>query len=118
MSFVERRKAKRVEAELAIKISGGGGEAEGRTIDISSNGVSFESPRLIDPLTKVRLEMAVPFPAGEGERRILFDGVVVRTEPEVEDPSVALYRIAVFFTYMDAESQHTLDEYIESMLSA
>lgn len=116
MSFVERRKAKRVDARLAVLISGAGEEADGTTLDISSNGVCFESPRLIEPLTKVRMEMAIPATGGDPERRITFDGVVVRSDPETADPSVDRYRIAVFFTYLDAESQKMLDAYIESIL--
>jgi hypothetical protein len=119
MNTPERRKAQRVQASLPITISGGPESAEGRTINISSNGVYFESPRRIETLTKVRLQLLVPVrEAGvDKELSVVFDGVVVRVEPEKEDPAVARYRIALFFTHVPKASQSVLDGFIKSRLS-
>ncbi len=120
MSAKERRKAHRVDAALPILISGGEERAEGKTLNLSSNGVYFESPREIEPLTKVRMELMVPVLEGgtEKEMGVSFDGVVVRADLDNADPNVQRYRIAVFFTHVSQASQKVLDSFIKRRLSA
>ena len=120
MTFKERRKAQRVEANLAVTISGAPGGAQGRTLNISTNGVYFESPKFIDVLTKVQLELVIPAGApGSGkEERVTCEGVVVRVEPEHEDPDVSTYHVAVFFAFVSKSSQTVLSRYIKSRLAS
>lgn len=118
--FKERRRAKRVDANLAITITGGPEEAQGRTLNISTNGVLFESPRFMDVLTKVQFELIIPPPAagaGGKEERVEIDGVVVRVEPETEDSTVEFYKIAVFFTFVSKSSQDVLTRFIKNRSS-
>lgn len=119
MSAKERRKAQRLDASLPILISGGAEPAEGKTINISTNGVYFESPRVIEQLTKVRMELMVPVlkDGTEKEMGVSFDGIVVRTTPDDTDPDVRRYRIAVFFTHVSTTSQKVLDSFIKRRLS-
>lgn len=116
----ERRRAKRVETNLPIAISGAPEEEEGRTINISTNGVYFESPRMIEPLTKVRMELMVPVIKNgmEKEMGVTFDGIIVRVNPEKTAPDVTRYKIAVFFTHVPKASQEVLDRYIKRLTSA
>jgi len=108
----ERRRAARVEVAIPLDVSGDGGETRGETVNISMNGVYFRSDRYIDPLTKVRMGLVIP-PANDGdEEKAMFDGVVVRTEPETEEPDVTEYRIAVYITYMSKDSRGILSEFI------
>lgn len=116
MSLKERRKAKRIDARLAVTVLDGPAEATGHTLNISTNGVYFQSPHFIEPLTRVRLSLVVPRTEGK-EENIDCDGVVVRVEPENKDSSVDLYKIAVFFTYISKSSQNGLDRYIQMRLS-
>ena len=120
MTFKERRRAKRVDANLAVTISGAPEGAEGRTLNISTNGVYFESPKFIDVLTKVQLELVIPTgePGSGKEQRVTCDGVVVRVEPEHEEPDVSRYNIAVFFAFVPKASQAVLSRYIKSRLSS
>ncbi len=120
MTFKERRRAKRVDANLAVTISGAPEGKQGKTLNISTNGVYFESPKFIDMLTKVQLELVIPVggPESGKEERITCDGVVVRVEPEHEDPDVAKYNIAVFFAYVPKAAQTVLSRYIKSRLSS
>jgi hypothetical protein len=118
-SLDERRKSPRVEAELPIAVEGGPAEATGKTLNISENGVYFEVPHLIEPLTKVRMELLVPGesgPDGEGIR-LGFDGVVVRVEPEDRNDHPGPYRVAVFFTHVPEESMKALQDFIQHALS-
>jgi hypothetical protein len=120
MPAQERRKAQRVKANLAISVSGGPEEAMGETLNISTNGVYFQSPNFIEPLTKVQLELMIPVreEGGEEETSVICDGIVVRVEPEHEDPSISLYNVAVFFSFLSDSSQKTLEKYITQRLSS
>jgi hypothetical protein len=119
MMHKERRRAERVDANLAVTITSGPEGAEGKTLNISTNGVYFQSPKFIDVLTKVRLELVIPAPgtAPGKDQKLTCDGVVVRVEPEQEDPTESAYNIAVFFTYIAKSSQDLLARYIKSRLS-
>ena len=115
----ERRRAQRVDANLAIRISGAPGASKGETLNISTNGVYFKSPTYIEPMTKVQLELMIPDPSStEGEETsITCEGVVVRVEPEREDPSVSVYNAAVFFTFLPEATQKLITKYIKRTLS-
>jgi len=119
MALKERRQAQRVEANLAVTIKGGPGEAKGKALNISANGIHFESPYYLSPLTKVRLELLIPDPdARKKESPVTCDGVVVRVEPEGKSPAIAKYNVAIFFTLVPDSSQKILERYIRSRLSA
>ena len=91
MMNTERRKAQRVEANLAVTITGGLGAAKGIALNISTSGIYFESPHFMEPLTKVRLVLHVPDPDPKrGEAAVTCDGIVVRVEPEKKDPALSL----------------------------
>jgi hypothetical protein len=119
MSFKERRKEQRVEANLAVTVRGGPAEAKGRALNISANGIYFESPFFLEPLTKVRLELLIPSSDPRtNELSLTCDGIVVRVEPERKNPSVSNYRVAIFFTLVPESSRKLLDRYIRSRLSS
>jgi hypothetical protein len=117
MAFNERRKAQRIEADLAVTIKGGPGETKGKALNISTSGIYFESPYYIVPLTKIRLEFLIPDPR-RGELPVTCDGVVVRVEPEKKEPSVAKYRVAILFTLVSESSLKILDAFIRSRMSS
>jgi hypothetical protein len=115
----ERRRAQRIEASLAITVSDRPGEVMGRTLDISTNGVYFQTPHFIEPLTKVKLMLMIPVHEGSDDegQPVICDGVVVRVEPENYDPSVSQYHIAVFFTFVSESSKDILESYIKRRLA-
>ena len=116
-SHSERRKSPRVAAELPIAVEGGPSEAAGKTLNISENGVYFEVPHAIEPLTKVRMELLVPSDASDEGVRLGFDGVVVRVEPEGETDHPGPFRVAVFFTHVPEDSMTALKAFIEKSLT-
>ncbi|TFG90020.1 MAG: PilZ domain-containing protein [Candidatus Atribacteria bacterium] len=118
MSVKDRRKAQRVDINLPVVIEGSEGEVSGRALNISTNGVYFELPRYMELMTKLRMGLSIPQsddPDGD-EGIVSFDGVVVRVEPEKEEPGVKSYRIAVFFTHLPENSCEILNTYISKML--
>ena len=118
-SLSDRRKTPRVAAELPIEIEGGPAEASGKTLNISENGVYFEVPHFIEPLTKVRMELLIPAASDSEEKEIRFgfDGVVVRVEPETPADHAGPFRVAVFFTKVPEYSLVALQTYIERNMS-
>ena len=117
MALKERRRAQRVEANLAVTVRGGSAEALGKALNISTNGIYFESPRYLAPLTKVRLDLIIP--DAEAARKtspVTCDGVVVRVEPEKDLPGVSRYNVAIFFTLVPDSSQKILARYIRSRM--
>lgn len=115
MSFKERRRAKRVEKKLPITVLGGPEKVVGETLNISTNGVYFTCPYFIEALTKVQLNFVVP-DKDDSKDQIRSDGVVVRVEPEREDPSVPEYNIAVFFNRISDSDQRKLESFIKRCL--
>ena len=120
MNMKERRRAQRVDANLAITVSGGPAEARGKTLNISSNGVYFQSPYFIEPLTKVQLELMIPDQDGKGGEgtSVTCEGIVVRIEPEREDAAVSEYHVAIFFTFLSESSQKALSRYLKRRLAS
>jgi hypothetical protein len=117
MSGRERRKAPRVDIELPIILEGGSGEVRGKTLNISSSGIYFELSRYIEPMTKLRMGLAIPLAAENGAEGIVqFDGIIVRTEPETESDEVKAYRMAVFFTDVPDSSKDILSRFISNNL--
>ena len=114
-SLSDRRKSPRIAAELPIAVEGGPLEASGKTLNISENGVYFEVPHIIEPLTKVRMELFIPTNSDPDDQgiRVGFDGVVVRVEPEEADGHVGPFKVAVFFTNVPEESLKVLLAFIE-----
>jgi hypothetical protein len=115
--MLERRKSARIPAKLAMEIKiGGKNSASAQTINVSANGVYFSSPTFIPVLTKLEVNLSIPF-SGDGEstksmRLICCEGIVVRTEPEEELPQASRYEIACYFTSIAAKDKDYLDSYI------
>lgn len=114
-SLSDRRKSPRVAAELPIAVEGGPSESIGKTLNISENGVYFEVPHIIEPLTKVRMELFIPTNKDPDDKgiRVGFDGVVVRVEPEEAAGHIGPFRVAVFFTHVPENSMKVLLDFIE-----
>ena len=90
------------------------------TINVSANGVYFTSKGYIAPLTRLEIVLLLPDAAGEpskGKREVSCEGVVVRTEPDVQREDSSTYDIACFFTSIsDADREH-LESYILQQLT-
>lgn len=120
MSFKERRRARRISASLAVRVSGGPAAASGKTLNISANGVYFQTSRFIEPLTKVKLELLIPHPGASSDDTHVVgcDGIVVRVEPERQDPSVPQYNVAIFFTHLPKSSKAALEKYFKGRMTS
>lgn len=120
---VERRKAERVSARLNLNVhlhlpGSAGGVDDLETLNVSSSGVYFRSSRYIEPMTKLALSFDVPTRVDDPRslKPVSCEGIVVRTLPEEPDAEVDAFEVAVFFTIIDAESLHHLEDYIATVV--
>ena len=125
--FGERRRAQRVDASLRMQVfldEGSDRDAltEIEMVNISTSGVYFRSRSYMAPMTKLALslELSVPGTAeGETEHALIqCQGLVVRIDPEEEQPAGADYDIAVFFTWIEPDSQVILEQHISVLMDA
>jgi hypothetical protein len=64
-------------------------------------------------LTKLRITLDLPGGKGKSRSRgVACDGVVVRTDPEFEDPSVDEYNVACYFTGVAERDREALEQYV------
>jgi len=114
----EKRRVQRVQARLQIELQmePGGPSHASDTINISSNGVYFHSPRYIAPLTKLGLRLLLPDDDSKGEVAVDCTGIVVRTVPERPADDVARYEVACYFTDTSPEFQERLGHYVQKHL--
>jgi c-di-GMP-binding flagellar brake protein YcgR len=115
MAKVDRRKAVRIPAKLAMEIRIGEIDtAKVESINVSANGVYFTSDKYIPELTKLDITLDLPAKKDQKARgkSVVCTGVVVRTEPPQEQPGVDTYEIACYFTSIDGSDKETLESYI------
>lgn len=77
----ERRGAPRYAFIAPVRWGGG----EGRTINISTSGILFESTASVEPNTSLRITIANPFGAEAEPRYVICDIIVVRVAPAPTD---------------------------------
>ena len=113
----ERRGAPRVVAKLAMQIAGLDGEASVLTtesINLSAEGLQFQSKVALAPLTKVALTLLLP-PFGRRlrrERLVQCQGVIVRAA-EIERPrQKRKFELACCFTEISEQDQALVEQYV------
>jgi PilZ domain len=114
----DRRRDQRVQARLQIELQmePGGQSHASDTINISSNGVYFISPRFIAPLTKLGLRLLLPDEEKGGEVPVDCTGIVVRVLPGRATAGVDRYEVACYFTDTSPEFQERLGHYVQKHL--
>ena len=113
----ERRGAPRVVAKLAMQIAGLDGEASVLTtesINLSAEGLQFQSKVALAPLTKVALTLLLP-PFGRRlrrERLVQCQGVIVRAA-EIERPrQKRKFELACCFTEISEQDKALVEQYV------
>jgi hypothetical protein len=86
------------------------------TINISSNGVYFNSPRYIAPLTRLGLRLLLPDEDSGTELAVDCTGIVVRIVPDRPSTRVDRYEVACYFTDTSPEFQERLGWYVQKHL--
>jgi len=115
----DARRDGRVAARLQIELIVDDSTANevGSTINISANGVYFQSQRYLEPLTVLGLRLLLPGEEDNDPPEALdVRGVVVRTEPEEASENIDQYEVACYFLETTAEFRERLGRYVRSHL--
>ena len=112
----DRRRAVRAPAKLAMEIKLSGRDyARVESLNVSANGVYFNSPVHIAPLTKLQITLVLPAHAEDSKApdvEVICEGVVVRADPETARPDASTYEIACYFTSITDSDKDQLESYI------
>jgi hypothetical protein len=116
----DRRRAPRIRTQLKLELRLPGQEsaALGETLDLSSNGVHFQTPYYLEEGIRLPLRIYLRAADGQAAPVITPGGVVVRCFPEHEDPAVDRYEAACFFLEISEPDQERLDAYLAALQNA
>jgi hypothetical protein len=114
----ERRGSARVEAQIALQLSGDDAAVPGESIttesiNVGAEGVYCPVAHFVAPLTKLQVTMVLPIKTKKGQVKnevVKADAVVVRCQPSGGESGG--YRIALFFTGLDGATRQVLEEYV------
>ena len=120
----DRRQSARVDAQVALQLSGAeeGFPAESITtesINVGAEGVYCHVGHFIAPLTKLQVTMVLPLKGRKGQVKnevVKTRAVVVRCQPAANDEGG--YRVACFFTGLDQSTRGVLEEYVKQHSSS
>jgi hypothetical protein len=119
----DRRQSRRVDAQIALQLSGTdeafpGESITTESINVGAEGVYCQVGHFVAPLTKLQVTMVLPLKNRKGQVKneiIKTRAVVVRCQPSGENRGG--YRIACFFTGLDSQTRGTLEEYVRQHAS-
>ena len=85
-----------------------------QTHNISCSGVLCVVPHYIPPSTLMKIAIILPLREAGGIHNHLleFGGLVVRTEPEEEEPGRKEYRVAIYFHGLRGEARTLIETYV------
>jgi len=114
----ERRQSKRVDAQIALQLSGAdeafpGESLTTESINVGAEGVYCKVGHFVAPLTKLQMTMVLPLKGKKGKVKneiLKTKAIVVRCQPAGDEKGG--YRIACFFTGLDSGAKNTLAEYV------
>jgi len=114
-SIDERRKDPRLENNIPVKICQEGGDLVTETQNVSRSGAYCRVNQYIEPMTKLKIHLLLSFPkSGKGvTKKISCEGVVVRSEPALDDGK---YHIAVFFSDITKRDAECITDYVDTCL--
>ena len=111
----ERRKSPRVAERLSIALTHEAAVLEAETSNLSTSGAYCTIDRFIAPMTKLQLQFEVP---NHSRRvRIRCQGVVVRSEPVVMNPTKGRYAVAIYFTELTERDRTAIAQFVSHRLS-
>lgn len=110
----ERRKSRRLESNIPVKISQDGGDFVTETQNISRSGAYCRANQYIAPMTrlKVHLLLSIPRNGKIVTKKISCEGVVVRSDP-ADDQGC---HIAIFFSDIKQRDAECITDYVNTCL--
>ena len=108
----ERRREERFRRSVPLRVghdSVDGVRAE--SINISTRGLYCKVTRYVQPFSKTKVCLELPFVARDPES-MECDGVVVRVEPDVEAPGIDEYRLAIYFLNLGRRQAELIEDFL------
>ncbi|VAW12665.1 hypothetical protein MNBD_BACTEROID05-841 [hydrothermal vent metagenome] len=107
----DRRQDRRVEKVVPLKIKLDDGSLLTETGNISRSGAYCQVTQSIEPMTKLKINIALPFKSGSKttNKKISCEGVIVRVDPDEKNQ---LFNIAIFFNDISRKDADTIVEFI------
>lgn len=111
----ERRKDPRFFGNIPLKISSEDFDLVTESKNLSRSGVSCRVSQYIEPMTKLKIQLLLPFKRNDKTvtKKVSCGAVIVRTESE---PAKGSYNVAIFFNDIQARDAEALAEYVNTML--
>jgi hypothetical protein len=106
----ERRRDQRYEKSFSLEVAGDSTEGlKAESINISTRGLYCKVPRYLQPFSKLRVALDLPFASRKTER-IDCEGVVVRIDRD--EGGAEEYRLAIYFLDLDRRSAELIGEFL------
>ena len=108
----ERRRDERFTRSVPLRVghdSVDGVRAE--SINISTRGLYCKVTRYVQPFSKTKVCLELPFVARDSES-MECEGVVVRVEPDVEAPGIDEYRLAIYFLNLGHRQAELIEDFL------
>jgi hypothetical protein len=105
----DRRRDPRYEKSFSLEVASDSAEGlKAQSINISTRGLYCKVPRYLQPFSKLRVALDLPFVSRQSER-IDCEGVVVRVDKE---EGAGDYRLAIYFLDLDRRSAELIGEFL------
>lgn len=108
----ERRRDERHPRSVPLRVghdSVDGVRAE--SINISTRGLYCKVLRYVQPFSKTKVCLELPFVSRDAEA-LECEGVVVRVEPDVEAPGIDEYRLAIYFLNLGHRQAELIEDFL------
>ena len=115
-----RRINERFEAQLPLKIGTEGFHFESTTKNISCSGVYCQIEFFLPLMTKLEITMHLTLIEDNKriEKAFTTNAVVVRIDPEFDQPGCTVYQVALFFMGIKEEHRDLIASYIQQTFLA
>ena len=111
----EKRRHLRLDLKIPVKMSSDHGDILTETKNLSCSGAFCRVSQRLDPMTKIKVHLLLPFRKSNKIRskKITCQGVVVRVQAV---PGEEYYDTAIFFSDIAPKDSRSINEFIESMM--
>lgn len=112
--FHEKRRHRRVEHNVPVKISSDHGDILTETKNISCSGAYCQMAQRLEPMTKLKIYLLLPLLKRDKltTKKITCQGIVVRAQAAAGQD---YYDTAIFFSDIAPKDSRTIHEFVESM---
>jgi len=115
MMTTERRQHPRIDGSIPLKISSGDFDIVTETQNLSRTGVYCRVIQYVEPMTKLKIHLLLPFRRNEKitTKKVSCSGVIVRTEAIPGEDS---FNVAIYFNDIQDRCADSIAEYVGQLM--